>query len=105
MTVRRLLLDLLSNEPRSVSSLARELGTTRADVELDLQHLFRTVRAAGHTVEIIPARCKSCHYVFGSDRLLKPSRCPSCKGARLYEAMIRIRRAENSAEKEPPGGD
>src|SRR6266540_3844291 len=38
---RRQLLDLLSHEFRSVSSLARELGTTRGDVEDDLRHALR----------------------------------------------------------------
>jgi predicted Zn-ribbon and HTH transcriptional regulator len=91
MAFRRQLLDLLSQEFRSVSSLARELGMTRGDVEDDLRHLLRSTRAAGHDVEIVPARCKSCDFVFGEQKLLKPSRCPACKGSRLFEPMIRIR--------------
>lgn len=63
MAFRRQLIDLLSNEVRSASSLARELGM---------------------------------QLVFGEDRLLKPGRCPECKGPRLFEPMIRIRRAESS---------
>ena len=90
---RRNLIDLLSYEPRSISSIARELGLRRGDVEDDLQHALRSARAAGHHVEVIPARCKSCEFVFGVDRLTKPSRCPSCKATRLFEPMIRIQRA------------
>lgn len=91
MTVRRHLLDLLSRDPRSVSSIARDLGMARGDVEEDLRHALRSARAAGHHVEVIPARCKACDFVFGEDKLAKPSRCPACKGTRLYEPMIRIR--------------
>lgn len=87
---RRHLLDLLSHEPRSISSLARELGLRRGDLEDDLQHLLRSARAAGHDIEIIPARCKACGFVFGTDKLVKPSRCPACKGTRLFEPLIRI---------------
>ena len=87
---RRHLLDLLTEEARSVSSLARELGMTRGDVEDDLQHALRSARAAGHHIEVIPARCKTCDFVFGADKLTKPGRCPSCKGTRLFEPMIRI---------------
>ena len=90
MSIRRHLIDLLSHEPRSISSLARELGMTRGDIEEDLRHALRSARAAGHNIEIIPARCKSCDFVFGTDKLVKPSRCPACKGSRLYEPMIRV---------------
>jgi predicted Zn-ribbon and HTH transcriptional regulator len=87
---RRQLIELLSLEPRSASSIARELGLRRGDVEDDLRHAVRSARAQGHHVEILPARCKECDFVFGDDRLAKPGRCPSCKGSRLHEPMIRI---------------
>jgi predicted Zn-ribbon and HTH transcriptional regulator len=90
MTVRRHLVDLLRCEPRSVSSLARELGMRRGDMEDDLRHALRSARAAGHAVEVIPARCKACGFLFGEDTLSKPGRCPACKGTRLYEPMVRI---------------
>ena len=93
MTLRRYLIDLLSAEPRSVSSLARELGMARGDVEEDLRHAIRSAQAQGHQVEVIPARCKSCDFVFGEEKLSKPSRCPACKGTRLFEPMLRLSRA------------
>jgi len=91
---RRHLIDLLTNEPRSISSLARELGMTRADIEDDLRHLLRSARARGDTVEIAPARCKSCGFVFGDEKLVKPGKCPACRGTRIYEPMIRIVHSE-----------
>jgi predicted Zn-ribbon and HTH transcriptional regulator len=87
---RRQLIELLSHEPRSASSLAREMGLRRSEMEEDLRHALRSASAAGHGVEIIPARCKDCGFTFGSDRLVKPGRCPACKGSRLFEALIRI---------------
>ena len=90
MVFRRALIDVLTHEPRSVSALARELGLRRGDIEADLEHALRSARAAGHRVEVIPARCKSCDFVFGEDRLGKPERCPACKGTRLFEPLIRI---------------
>jgi predicted Zn-ribbon and HTH transcriptional regulator len=92
MSRRRHLIELLSREPRSVSSLARELGMTRGDVEDDLRHAIRSARAQGHDVQVIPARCKNCDFVFGDDKLSKPSRCPACKGTRLFEAMLQVPR-------------
>ena len=87
---RRALSDVLSHEPRSVSSIAREMGLRRGDLEDDLRHALRSARAAGHQIEIIPARCKSCDFVFGNDKLTKPGRCPACKATRLFEPLIRI---------------
>ena len=93
MAFRKQLMEYLSDTPRSASWLARELGITRGDVEEDLRHLLRSARAAGHDIEIVPARCKACDFVFDEERLQKPSRCPACKATRLYEPMIRIRPA------------
>ena len=89
-TIRRQLIELLSHEPRSVSSLALALGLRRGDVDEDLRHAVRSAMSAGHRVEVIPARCKDCGFVFGSERLSKPGRCPSCKGSRLFEPLIRL---------------
>ena len=90
MTVRRDLVKILSAQPRSVSSLAHDLGLDRRDVEEDLRHAIRSAQASGHTIVIEPARCKQCGFVFGEDRLAKPGKCPECKGSRIFEAQIRI---------------
>ena len=91
MTLRRHLHELLTREPRSVSSLARELGLRRGDLEEDLRHMLRSAEARGHEIEVLVARCKACGFEFGADRLAKPGRCPACKASRIQEAMIRIR--------------
>jgi len=90
MTRRRELIALLSHEPRSISSIAREMGLQRGDVEDDLRHALRSAAAQGHDVVVIPARCKDCGFVFDDDRLTKPGRCPSCRGSRLFEPQIRL---------------
>jgi predicted Zn-ribbon and HTH transcriptional regulator len=87
---RKDLLPLLSAEPRSVSRIARELGLKRGDVEEDLRHLIRSARAAGHGITVVPARCRSCGFTFGEDKLSKPGKCPACRGTWLYEAQINI---------------
>ena len=86
---RKQLIDLLST-PRSVSSIARELGLERADVEDDLRHAIRSARAAGHQIVIDPARCKACGFTFSDDKLTNPGKSPSCRGTRLFEPMIGI---------------
>ena len=90
MAFRKHLLDVLSREPRTASSLARELGVDRRDMENDLQHLIRSAKAAGHRVIVEPARCKSCGFVFTEEKLSKPGKCPECRGSRIFEPLIRI---------------
>lgn len=90
MTVRRTLIELLTREPRSASSLARELGLRRQELEEDLRHAIRSARAAGNAVTVVPAQCRSCGFVFDTERLVKPGKCPSCKGSRIHEAQIQV---------------
>ena len=92
---RKDLLELLSVEPRSVSRIAREMGLSRGDVEDDLRHMIRSARAAGHAVIVVPARCRTCGFVFSEEKLSKPGKCPQCKGSRILEPQISIeKRAE-----------
>lgn len=73
-----------------MSSLARELGLKRGDLEDDLRHMLRSAAARGDRIEILPAQCKACGFEFGPERLAKPGKCPQCKASRITEAMIRI---------------
>ena len=87
---RRRLLDLLSKQPRSISSVARELGVKRSDLEADFEHLIRSARASGHQVVVEPARCRTCGFEFDERKLTKPGKCPACRGTRIFEPQIRI---------------
>ena len=97
MTQRRLLLELVSAEPRTLSSLARELGIDRRGMEDDLRHMIRSARAAGHELIVEPARCRTCGFLFDEERLTKPGKCPSCRGSRILEPLIRIVRQQPSS--------
>ena len=90
---RKDLLALLTDEPRSVSSLARNLGLTRGEVEDDLRHALRSAKAAGYHILVVPARCRSCGFTFGEEKLSKPGKCPRCRGTRLYEPQISVRQS------------
>ena len=97
MTFRRHLQELLTAEPRSVSSLARELGLRRGDVEDDLRHMIRSARAQGHRIVVLPARCRACGFEFDDEKLAKPGKCPACRGSRIFEAQIQVH-DEDAAE-------
>ena len=91
MTIRRQIRDVLAT-PRTASSLAKELGLTRGEIEIDLLHTIRSARSAGERIVIEPARCKGCGFVFDSEKLSKPSKCPRCRGSRIFEPLVSIER-------------
>lgn len=76
-----------------MSSLARELGLKRAQIEDDLRHVIRSARAAGHQVIVEPARCKACGFTFSEDKLVKPGKCPVCRSTWLFEPMVSVKRS------------
>lgn len=91
-TVRQDIVSLLTEQPRSVSSLAREMRLQRGDIADALAHAIRSARAAGARIHVVPAVCRSCGFTFGPEKLVKPGKCPSCRGSRLLEAQISIER-------------
>jgi hypothetical protein len=107
LTFRKDLLEALTASPRSVSSIARELGLKRGDVEEDLRHAIRSARAAlrhgsgqaGGRVIVEPARCRSCGFTFAEDKLSKPGKCPKCRSTWLYEAQISIEKSDTSSSR------
>ena len=90
MTVRQQIADML-RQPRTISSIAHELKLTREDVEDHVKHLLRSARAADRDIRVEPARCRSCGFSFGQDKITKPGKCPECKGTHLYEPLIQIK--------------
>jgi len=90
MTVRQQIEEML-RQPRTMSSIAHELKLTRDEVEDHLRHLLRSAKAADKDIRVEPARCRSCGFVFSKDKVTKTSKCPECKGTRLYEPLIQIR--------------
>jgi predicted Zn-ribbon and HTH transcriptional regulator len=90
MTLRKELVDMLVT-PRTASSLARELGLKRGDIEEELAHAIRSARAAGHAIGVEPAKCRKCGFTFDADKLSKPGKCPECRSTWLYEPLISIR--------------
>src|SRR5262247_3700283 len=90
MTIRQQIAEML-RQPRTMSSIAHELKLTREEVEDHLRHLLKSAKAADKDIRVEPARCRSCGHVFPKDKVTRASKCPECKGTRLYEPLIQIR--------------
>ncbi|MBV8225105.1 MAG: hypothetical protein JO232_07955 [Verrucomicrobia bacterium] len=53
------LIDLLLDNPMSVAEIARKHEMQIKEVAIDLEHLRKSLRRSGHSLEVTPARCRS----------------------------------------------
>jgi predicted Zn-ribbon and HTH transcriptional regulator len=96
-TVRRSILALLENGP--VTALELSAATRRSEKEVlgHLEHLRRSLRQGNRRLEVTPAECRGCGFVFRKrDRVKSPGRCPLCKGESISDPAFRVERG-------PPG--
>lgn len=73
---------------RELSQAAR---VSERDVASHLEHLTRSRGAQGERVEVIPAACVGCGYVFRDRaRLTAPGACPECRATRITAPRFRL---------------
>jgi len=89
-SVRKALIGVLSGRSLSAKEISSELGIREREVAEHLEHLGRSVVAAGGKLTVEPARCASCGFELRSDRMRRPSRCPECKSERLTAPRFRV---------------
>lgn len=87
---RKDLIDVLRDNPMSVTQVAKLVGQSPSDVTDDLQHLLLSLKHTNFSACVTPATCRKCGFVFGTDKLRKPSKCPSCHSTWLTEPRISI---------------
>ena len=90
-TIRQQMIDLLSQEARGSRDLSRMLGISEKEVYTHLPHIHRTITSGGRRLQVTPAICLSCGYVFSKrSRFTRPSRCVCCKNERISEPVYQI---------------
>ncbi len=92
-TVRQELAYILEGRKVTAAEAAGAVGIPERDVHAHLEHLQKSLAAKGDRLEIEPARCENCGFVFKKRaRLTTPGRCPSCRSTRIEEPLFTIRR-------------
>ena len=90
-TVRQKIIELLSEGEMDALELSREVSIREKEVYDHLAHIARSLAAKGNKLEIHPARCLSCGYVFKHrQRFTRPGRCPHCKNSHLQSPYFYI---------------
>ena len=90
-TVRQRIIDLLSEGEMDARALSREISIREKEVYDHLTHIARSLAATGKKLEISPAQCLSCSYIFKErQRFTRPGRCPQCKKSHLLSPSYYI---------------
>ncbi len=92
-TVRRRILALLSERPRSAKEISADVRIPEKEVCGHLEHLRMSLRREGRRIVVTPAECFACGFVFRKrERLGKPGRCPVCRGEAVSEPLYFVPR-------------
>jgi predicted Zn-ribbon and HTH transcriptional regulator len=92
-TRRQEIADALREREWSFEQLRHEFQCGAAEIEDDLRHVERSTRRGPDRLRVRPARCDACGFEFRGREprhFRSPSRCPRCRGERIFPALFRI---------------
>lgn len=83
-TLRQSIVKHLEQGPCTTKDLSVLIGIREKEVVPHLEHLQKSLRAAGRKLTVQPAWCLSCGFIFENrKRLSKPSACPQCRNQQI----------------------
>jgi len=84
LTVRQRMIALLEDEECDVRDISKALHISEKEVGEHLAHIRRSLSATRQKLEIRPAKCLACGFVFKDrQRFSRPGRCPRCRESRI----------------------
>lgn len=97
-TVRHTLAELLGDAPLSAREISALVHLPVKEIYAHLEHLRHTLQHSGGRLEVTPAACRACGFVFAKrDRLAPPSKCPLCRSETISEPLYAVRGMEEAA--------
>lgn len=97
-TLRRAISELILDEPLSAREISVRAHLMEKEVYGHLEHIRHSLHAGGSHLEVTPAECCSCGFLFSKrDRLLPPGKCPICRSETIFEPLFAIRKREERA--------
>jgi transcriptional regulator len=90
-TVRQSILHALEQGELTAAEIGQRLGLREREVVAHLDHLQRSLAHVGMRLEVVPAECRGCGFVFQRRaRLGRPGACPKCRAGRIEPPRFRI---------------
>ncbi len=91
-TLRRAISELILDQPLSAREISVQAHLMVKEVYGHLEHIRHSLHAVGSYLEVTPAECRSCGFVFSKrDRLTPPGKCPLCRSETIIEPLFAIR--------------
>ncbi len=92
MTLRKQLIELLSEYSYGARELSQLLHIREKEVYNHLEHVEKTIKKSGGKLIIEPAECLNCEFVFKERRRFSPpGQCPKCRKTHITAPSYRIR--------------
>lgn len=93
-TIRQEIVDLLETQALTARELGRAVRLDPREVAAHLEHIRKSLAAAGKRLVMHPSRCRKCGFEFTERRkLAPPSRCPRCKSTYLDPPYYEVKGA------------
>ena len=90
-TRREHIIELLEEKEMSLKELGDVLNVPVKTIAQDIESVRKTIRSEGKKIEVQPAVCKACEYIFhGRTRVSDPHKCPKCHSERISSQNFRI---------------
>ena len=90
-TVRRRIQAELEQGPLSAFELSGLVGIPEKDVAGHLEHIRQTLHHTGRRLEMTPAECAKCGFVFEKrGRFTKPGKCPVCRSESIHAPLFSL---------------
>lgn len=95
-TVRAAIEEALATAPEAgltAKELSSAVGISEKDVAEHLTHLEKSLKASGGKLEVLPAECVACGFIFKDrKRFTRPGACPECRATRIDPPAFRVER-------------
>jgi transcriptional regulator len=96
-TTRHAIVTLLVQGVFSAKEISKALGLAEKGVYGHLEHIRRSIQVTGGALQVIPAECRSCGFLFSKrERLTPPGKCPVCRKEAIQDPLFRLRGLDNS---------
>jgi predicted Zn-ribbon and HTH transcriptional regulator len=91
-TLRQSIIHILENQTLSAKDISAHISIPEKEVCDHLEHIQKTINTKLKTLDIVPAECNKCGFIFKKrERLKKPGRCPICRGESIIEPLFTIK--------------
>jgi predicted Zn-ribbon and HTH transcriptional regulator len=91
-TVRREITDVLKERILSAKDISGIVGIPVKEVYEHLAHIQKSLGKGEHRLDVIPAECRKCGFLFKKrERLKKPGKCPVCRSESIEDPLFSIR--------------